>query len=74
VSQALALNPNFALAHNFKADVLMLQGRNDEAIAEDERALVLDPAVVNAYASMGLAYSSLGQFEKSLEFLTRRSG
>jgi adenylate cyclase len=38
VSQALALNPNFAVAHMQKANILYNQGRIDEAIAENERS------------------------------------
>ena len=43
-SKALALDPNYAGAHNAKAGIVSLQGRHDEAIAENERALALDPA------------------------------
>ncbi len=67
VSQALSLDPNFAPAHVLKANILYIQGRLDEAIVEDERALALDPTTMNAYENMGNAYARLGQYEKSLE-------
>ena len=38
------------------------------SIAEAKRALELNPAIVNAYESIGNDYLQLGQFEKSLEF------
>jgi tetratricopeptide (TPR) repeat protein len=68
VSRALALDPNFAGAHVVRANILRVQGRLDDAIAESERALALDPAHVDAYGTIGGAYSQLGQFEKGLEF------
>jgi adenylate cyclase len=67
VSRALALDPNYARAHSLRAGILRSQGRLDEAIAEHERALALDPAMVTAYSGLGLDYLYLGQFEKSPE-------
>jgi tetratricopeptide (TPR) repeat protein len=68
VSKALALDPNYARAHNIKAGIVSLQGRHDEAIAENERALALDPALLHAVAGLNWDYVYLGQFEKSLEY------
>ncbi|MGO8786023.1 MAG: winged helix-turn-helix domain-containing protein [Terriglobia bacterium] len=41
--QALALNPNCAIAHDYYADYLTAMGRHDEAIAAAKRAQELDP-------------------------------
>ena len=72
VSRALALDPNYARAHSLKGGILMFQkGRLDEAIAEFERALSLDPAGVNAVGGLGWDYFYLGQFEKGLEYLDK---
>ncbi len=68
VSKALALDPNYARAHSLKGGILRGQGRLDEAIAEHERVLALDPTMVTADGGLGLDYLFLGQFEKSLEF------
>jgi adenylate cyclase len=68
VSKALALDPNFANAHVEKANILHPQGHHDEAIAEDERTLALNPAQVDAVEHLGWQYLALGQFEKSLEY------
>ena len=67
VSQALALDPANAAAHNSKAWILAEQGRFEEAIVERERTLTLDPADLNAMMSMGWDYASLGRYEKALE-------
>jgi adenylate cyclase len=68
VSRALVLDPNYAYGHQIKAEILLFQGRLEEAIAENERALALDPAMVEAYENLGFDYLNLGQFDKSLEF------
>jgi TolB-like protein/DNA-binding winged helix-turn-helix (wHTH) protein len=67
-SKALALDPSYARAHTKKAGIVSLQGRHDEAIAKNERALALDPALLYAVAGLSWDYIYLGQFEKSLEF------
>jgi tetratricopeptide (TPR) repeat protein len=70
-SQTLALEPNWAPVHLTKANILTLQGRFHEAIAESERALALDPAVDYADANIGWNYAELGQFEKALAYLDK---
>jgi adenylate cyclase len=71
LSKALALDPNYGATHIFKAFVLESQFRFDEAIAEDQRAVDLNPDDVYAYENMGYAYRRLGQFETSLEFVDK---
>ena len=41
--RALELNPGYAAAHHYYSNFLSAQGRLDEALAEAERALELDP-------------------------------
>jgi len=71
VSQALVLHPNFANSHVEKANILATQGRHDEAIAEDECTLALNPAQVDAVEHLGWQYLELGQFKKSLEYFDK---
>jgi adenylate cyclase len=70
-SRALALDPNDAGLHVVMAGTRRGQRRADEAIAEYERALALDPAEVDAVKGLGFTYLELGQFEKSLEYLDK---
>jgi adenylate cyclase len=71
LSKLLALDPNYAAAHMSKANILQAQRRIDEAIAENERAIALDPALADAVQSLGVDYQGLGQFEKSLEYFDK---
>ena len=41
--RAVALSPGYSTAHNWRSEVLFVLGRTDEAIAEAERAIALDP-------------------------------
>jgi TolB-like protein/class 3 adenylate cyclase/Tfp pilus assembly protein PilF len=70
-SKALAIDPNYANAHAAKAWILWRQRRLDEAIVEDERALALNPALLDTYVNMGLVYRTLGRFEESLGFFDK---
>jgi tetratricopeptide (TPR) repeat protein len=70
-SKALALDPNYAKAHAAKARALTAQGRLDESIAEYERALTLDPALMDSLGSLGWDYLYSGRFEKMLEYFDK---
>jgi tetratricopeptide (TPR) repeat protein len=70
-SKALALDPDNAWAHLNKGNILLLQGRIEEAVAEGERALALDPSNAVAVGQLGIDYRFLGRLEKSLEYLDR---
>ena len=70
-SKALALDPDYAWAHNLKGIILRTQGRTEEAVAEHERGLALDSSNAEAAAQLGIDYRFLGEFDKSLEYLDR---
>ena len=42
-NRAIELNPNYATAHQWYAQMLSTEGRTEEALLEHKRALVLDP-------------------------------
>ena len=70
-SKALALDPDWAWSHDLKGNILRIQGRAEEAVAEHERALALDPSNADAAAQLGIDYHSSGEFDKSLEYLDK---
>jgi DNA-binding winged helix-turn-helix (wHTH) protein/TolB-like protein/tetratricopeptide (TPR) repeat protein len=73
-NRALDLNPNYATAHHWYGEYLMLTGRTDEAVAEMERALEIDPLSVIISSDLGwiLYYNrsydrAIQQCKKTLE-------
>jgi adenylate cyclase len=71
VDKALSIDPNFAYALHWKAIILSFAGRTDEAIAEEELTLSLDPSIVEANLTLGNLFLRLGQFEKALELIDK---
>jgi tetratricopeptide (TPR) repeat protein len=71
VSKALALDPNWTAPHSTKGNILRFQGRTEEAVPEDERALALDPSNLMAVVDLGFDYEMLGQFDKGLEYFDK---
>jgi TolB-like protein/Flp pilus assembly protein TadD len=71
-SRALAVDANSSAAHLAKGNVLKAERRFDDAIAEYERALALDPNDADTYAGLGDTYAlPLGQYEKAIEFVDK---
>jgi tetratricopeptide (TPR) repeat protein len=59
-----------AVSLNISGDKLYQEGDVDNAIAEFEKALLIDPLNVNVSNSLGVCYSSKGEHEKALgEFI-----
>jgi adenylate cyclase len=71
VSKALALDPDWSVPHSTKGNILRFQGRTEEAVPEDERALALDPSDMHAVVDLGFDYGDLGQFDKGLEYFDK---
>ena len=70
-SKALALDPDSTWSHVYKGGILELQARYQEAVAEHERALALDPSNVYAAANLGFDYLNVGEFDKSLQYFDK---
>jgi len=67
--RAIALNPNYAIAHQWYATFLMTEGRFPESQAEIERAQQLDPASPSVLADKGLIMFLAGQPQPGIELL-----
>jgi TolB-like protein len=64
--RAIELNPNFALAHmQYSLSYLAPMGRMAEAVAENKKALELDPLSLTINALMATTYMLAGDYEKS---------
>jgi tetratricopeptide (TPR) repeat protein len=69
LSKALAIDPHYAPAHLVKAFLLQSQFRLDDAIAEDRRAIELDPSLADAYWHLGFLTRRIGEFQTSLKLI-----
>jgi adenylate cyclase len=69
VSRALALDPNAYSAHFAKSELLLGEKRFDEAFAEAELTLSLNPSFVSAYGTLSTASSFLGRPETAIEYV-----
>jgi DNA-binding winged helix-turn-helix (wHTH) protein/tetratricopeptide (TPR) repeat protein len=56
LKQAIDLNPNYAPAHHWYAELLAILGRNSEAKAAMNKALEIDPLSPNFLADLGQIY------------------
>jgi len=72
--RAIALNPDYAMAHGWYGWTLGNTGRSEESIAEAKRALELDPLSLYANSFLGIAFyyarrydQAIEQFRKALE-------
>jgi TolB-like protein/Tfp pilus assembly protein PilF len=65
IGRSLALVPDNAATHQYKALLRRAQRRSEEAIAAAERAVSLNRNLAAAYTEMGWNYALLGQPEKT---------
>jgi adenylate cyclase len=70
-SRAIAVDANNSLGHVAKGNVLRVQRRFDDAIAEFERALALDPNFADAYGLLGFTQLDIGQYQRAIEFFDK---
>src|SRR6266571_2530703 len=63
--QAIALNPSYPLAHHWYGLFLGEMNRPDEAIAEEQRALQLDPLSVPIVSDLGRVYFFARRYDES---------
>src|SRR5262249_27175387 len=65
--RAIKLNPNYATAHQWYGEYLGLMGRFDEALAEREKALRLDPLSPIITSEQGYSYLYARRYDRALE-------
>jgi DNA-binding winged helix-turn-helix (wHTH) protein/TolB-like protein/Tfp pilus assembly protein PilF len=66
--KSIELNPNYATAHHWYAQVLAIQGRHDEAKAEMRRALEINPLSYNFLADLGQIYYFNREYGEAEEY------
>jgi serine/threonine protein kinase/tetratricopeptide (TPR) repeat protein len=69
--RAISLNPNYPTARHWYQILLGALGRDDEALAEIERALQLDPLSPVLEANIGDDYVRKGDFDSAMEHAKR---
>ena len=69
--KAIELNPNYATAHQWYAELLLRLGRNEEAIAEIKVAQELDPLSLIINSMVGVAYMENRQYDRAIEQLQK---
>ena len=67
VTTLLAINPHDPYANAYKVYLLRLEGRPDEAIAEGERSVALNPGFVQTYFYLCSTYTDAGQPQKAID-------
>ncbi|MGC1257329.1 MAG: tetratricopeptide repeat protein [Candidatus Acidiferrales bacterium] len=67
--RAIALNPNYATAHQWYAELLMWRGRFDEALRESEAARKLDPLSLIIATDQGALFYFSRQYDRAIEQL-----
>jgi len=71
-AKALRTGQNrLASLHTDMADILMKQGRLDEAVASLEEAVQADPGLVRAQAALGRAYLEAGRLDEAGQVLAK---
>ena len=68
--QTAMINPT-ALAHQVASKMLIYKNKHDEAVAEAEHALDLDPNDANSYLTMAYALMYTGRPKKAFEYVEK---
>jgi adenylate cyclase len=66
LDRAVASNPNFSIAWNYRGWVYQLAGRYEEAILSFERAIRVSPLDHNSFAGIGYALIELRRFDEAV--------
>ena len=69
LKRGIELNPNYVTAHQFYAIYLLTMGRAGEALAENDRALQLDPFSLPVNNMRGFILVGLRQYDHAMQQL-----
>ena len=69
--RATELNPGYATAYQWHADVLQTMGRQDEAVAQYKRALELDPLSLVINTMLGQAFYHARNYDQAIAQLQK---
>jgi TolB-like protein/Tfp pilus assembly protein PilF len=65
--RAIQLNPNYATAHEWYGEYLILVGRGEEGLAAVQRAQTLEPASLVINRALGTALYHLGRYDQAAD-------
>ena len=68
-NKAIGLEPKLAVAWNGRASVGLTMGRTGEAVRDYERAIQLDPGLLDAYINITIALREQGRYAEALKYL-----
>jgi eukaryotic-like serine/threonine-protein kinase len=71
LQRAIALNPNYATAHQWYGALLRYIGSGEEGIAEYKRALELDPLSLVINWNLGVGFINVRQYDQAIEQLRK---
>ncbi|MDR2597951.1 MAG: tetratricopeptide repeat protein [Treponema sp.] len=65
-TQAIRLDPNFAIAYNYRAITYNFIGDYDKAIADASQAIRINPNYKEVYNERAFAYNGKGEYDKAI--------
>jgi tetratricopeptide (TPR) repeat protein len=73
-SRAIAINPDYAEAHNNLGDALVKCGRPEEALTHFERSVAIRPNLAGAHNNLGIALDALNRELEAVAHFTKALG
>ena len=67
INSKAATSVGLAIAYNNRADAYISEGKYDLALADYDRAVVLNPRFAKAYNNRGVAYAKTGELDRALQ-------
>ena len=71
IRQALRIDPEYVKAHYNLGNILLKQGKTEEAITHFFQAIKINPDFVRAYNKIGLILFKLGKFDRAKVFFSK---